>query len=126
MSDADDHLERLISRFLDDEADSRQRREMKTLMRRDPQAAALFDELAAIDREASLAMRRALGRASSTPRRRSARARIVRVAGLAAAACLAAMFWTPTHSAAPQRDGGASQASFGVGRSWFAPPPPTV
>ena len=125
MNDLPDNIERLISRYLDDEADAGERRQLTTLVRRDPQAAALFDEQAALDREISIALRKALRRPLARPRRLRVWPRVFRTVGVAAAACLAAVFWTQPQGAPPAPDGTA-HGSFGVGRSWFAPPPASV
>ena len=67
MSDPTHGLERLISRYLDDECTRLERRELNAKLRRDPQAAALFEEHAALDREVKHALRAAL---RHTPERR--------------------------------------------------------
>ncbi|MFO0837266.1 MAG: hypothetical protein U1D55_01975 [Phycisphaerae bacterium] len=113
-----ERLEHLISRYIDGESTYRERRELRSRMNSDPQAASLFDEISSLDREMAWAMRRALHR----------RGRFVPVwiragsgLGLAAAACLAAFawLWSPAHKPqTPGREGDSRQAA-----SWFAPPP---
>jgi hypothetical protein len=112
-------LERLISRYLDGESPPRERRELNDRLRRDPRAAALFEEHSALDREVKSALRYALDRPPVAGRVLPRWERLARVVALAAAACLAAMFWlTPNRSAPGSHDRAAAQAA-----SWFAPPP---
>lgn len=56
-----ENLERLISRFLDNEASPNQRRALDERLRGNPAARALLDEYTALDREAASALRHALG-----------------------------------------------------------------
>ena len=66
-------LERLISRFLDDECSADERRVLHRTLRDDPAAAALYEEYTALDREIGHAMRSALGRHTHLPVGRSLR-----------------------------------------------------
>jgi len=117
MSEPTHELERLISRHLDDEATADERRELNAHLRRDPAAAALFQEYADLDREVQGALRSALGR--SPFRCVPPWQRTVRVLALAAAACVAVMFWSlpGRERTAPARQGTAQAGS------WFAPLP---
>lgn len=116
----DDRLERLISRFLDGEARPEERRALNQTLARDPAARALFDETQALDREATVAMRQALGRSRLliAPRRVSGWAGGL---GLAAAAAIAALFiWQPGGGLS-----GDARNTSTAGPSWgFAPAPP--
>lgn len=116
MNTPSDQLDRLISRFLDREATASEQRELKAMMRRDPAAAAEFDDAATLDREARYAMRRALGRPLSG-RTIPLWARVLRVAGLAAAACVAAFLWLNLPAGGPAPESETSQA----GGTLFAP-----
>lgn len=120
MSDPTHDLERLISRYLDDECTRPERRELNARLRHDPHAAALFEEHAALDREVKHALRAAL---RHTPERRRPLPlweRTARVVVVAAAACLAVMFWL----APPHKPGTSEPAQAGAG-SWFANLPTT-
>ena len=116
MSDPASDLERLISRHLDDECTSRERRELNVRVQRDPHAAALFEQHAALDREVKYALRRALGRTPISRRLPTVWERSARLFAVAAAACLVVMLWlTPARRSAPLGE----QASAQPG-SWFA------
>jgi anti-sigma factor RsiW len=113
-------LERLISRYLDDEATRAERRQLEAWMRRDPEVEALVDEYAGLDREIGLVMRTALGRPARTTLLRSRCAWVTQAAAFAAAAGLALAVWmTPGQPGAPRT--GAVPARAGAGASWFAP-----
>ena len=117
MNPGSPELERLISRFLDDESTPDERRRLRALERSDPHVTALVDEYAALDREVGQALRTAMGRTYRLGRARSPWSRAGQFVGLAAAACVAAMLWlTPARNATP---GGARQPAQGA--SWFAP-----
>jgi hypothetical protein len=118
MNDPTWELERLISRCLDDECNRDERRELNARISRDPQAAALFEEHAGLDREIKHALRGALHHRPGRHRPLPLWERMARVGVVAAAACLAVMFWF-----APQRGPGTGEPTqAGVG-SWFANPP---
>lgn len=118
MSEPAHDLERLISRHLDDECTSRERRELNARLRRDSQAAALFEEHRALDREIKHALRSALSRSPLHHPAQPMWERTARVFVVAAAACLAAMFWfAPDRDTSSPRDRTPAQA-----RSWFTPP----
>jgi anti-sigma factor RsiW len=121
MTDPAQDLERLISRHLDHEATPAQRRELNARLRRDPGAAALFEEHAALDREVRHALRKALRRVPDRRRPLPLWERTARVFVVAAAACLALMFWlAPPHETTSP--GTEASAQTGV-QSWFASPP---
>ncbi|MBU0616338.1 MAG: hypothetical protein KKI02_01335 [Planctomycetes bacterium] len=123
MSDPTHELERLISRHLDDECTRREQRELNATLRRHPQAAALFEEHAALDREVKHALRAALRHRPARRRPLPLRERTARVVVVAAAACLAVMFWfAPQHE--PTSPGPPAPTRAGV-QSWFANPPTT-
>ncbi len=118
MSDPSHDLEHLISRYLDNECTRRERRELNAELSRDPESAALFEEHAALDREVKHALRATL---RHTPVRRRPLApweQAARVVVVAAAACLAVMFWF----APPNEPQTPTPAQAGV-QSWFASPP---
>ncbi|MBU0640109.1 MAG: hypothetical protein KKB50_14685 [Planctomycetes bacterium] len=117
MSEQSEHLEHLISRFLDGECTSAERRELNAAMRSDPTAQAAFEEYAALDREVAHAMRRALGYTLRVPAGRGIWAQIGRAVALAAAACLAVMVWLGSPNSVSRED--PRQARQGA--SWFAP-----
>jgi hypothetical protein len=119
MNPASEQLERLISRYLDDECTPGQRRQLRAALRSDPAAEALFDEYSTLDREVGHALRHAMGRTLSLHAPRPRWSRIGRVFAVAAAACLAVMVWLgPPGSTGRGRDA-ARPARAG---SWFAPP----
>lgn len=118
MSDPSHDLEHLISRCLDDECTRHERRELNTRLRRDPEAAALFEEHAAIDREVKHTLRAALRHTPDRRRPLPLWERTARAVVVAAAACLAVMFWL-----APPREPGASAPDQAGAQSWFASPP---
>lgn len=119
MIDPSDNLERLVSRYLDGECTPEERKQLKAMLRRDSTAEDFFEETAALDREFGRAMRQSLGRTLIIRRRLPLWARVSRVAGFSAAACLAWLVLrtpqpdtlAPTDPARPQR------------ASWFAPQP---
>lgn len=123
MNGSSSELERLISRYLDDEATAQERRQLNARMRVDPEAEALVDDYAALDREVGYALRAALGRTRVLPTGRSLWARAGGLVGLAAAACLALMVWMrpgqPVVRTSPD-----APAQAGVSASWFAPAVP--
>jgi ferric-dicitrate binding protein FerR (iron transport regulator) len=92
MTESDDRLERLISRVLDREASSAERRELNRRTLADPRAAQLYEEYAALDREIGAALRSAM-----RPARRLFPGPLWRRIGqagmLAVAACLALVIW---------------------------------
>ncbi len=121
MSNPTHDLERLISRCLDDECSPPEQRELNARLRRDPRAAALFEEHAALDREIKHALRSALHRTPDRHRPLPLWERVARVAVLAAAACLAVMFWftSPRQPTTP----GETTSALAQTHSWFAAPP---
>lgn len=86
-------LERLISRFLDDEASPAERSALRQQTARDAAAEALFEDHAALDREIRGALRRSLGRPLQTRRPQPLWQRVGQAFALGIAACLAAMLW---------------------------------
>ncbi len=119
MTDPREQLERLISRCLDGEASAEERRDLQRALRRNPSADALFEEYAALDREAGHAIRAAVAAPGIGPVLR--RPSIWREAGLALAACVAMLVWLQPLERPSA--GGAADASRA---SWFAPPPTTT
>jgi hypothetical protein len=95
-------LERLISRYLDDEATPAERRQLLALERFNPQVAALIEEYASLDAEVGRALRRAMERPLLLRVHRTRWARIGQAAALAAAACVAMLVWLiPSRGTAP-------------------------
>jgi hypothetical protein len=103
---------------LDDECTRRERRELNAAVRRDARAAALFEEHVALDREVKHALRAALRHRPTRQRPLPLWERTARVVMVAAAACLAVMFWL-----APPREPGATASANAGAQSWFANPP---
>lgn len=120
MSDSRENLERLISRYLDDEATPGDRRELEATLRRDREADALFEEFRALDREAGVALRKALGRPMQRRRPAPLRVRAARFMTLAVAAGLAAMVTLTPRSRDGASVSGNDQPQMA---SWFAPFP---
>lgn len=119
MSKESPDLERLISRYLDDEASAQDRRALQTMERSDPAVRALVDEYADLDRELGRAMRRAMGRTILLPRRKLW-PRLGELAAVAAAACIAVTVWiSAPRATTPTGREHTAQA----GSSWFAPAP---
>lgn len=120
MNEPTHELERLISRFLDAEASAAERRELRTTLKRDPAAEALFEETAALDRELGRAMRRALRRQIVLHPVRRSWASLGRAGAVAAAACLAVAIWwqAPQRPISGTANPGQTQLA---GSSWFAP-----
>lgn len=106
-------LERLISRFLDGEATFGERREMNRRVDTHAPTRALLDDYAALDREAGSALRLVMRRGGRPALPLGLR--IMRFGALAAAACLATMFFTLP-------GGNPSGKDDAVGASLFARP----
>lgn len=126
MRPESENLERLISRFLDNEATPNQRRTLDDSLARDPGARALFEDITALDREAAAALHSALDRPRLISNPRIIRLRLSNwlVAAAAAAACVAAVV-LPNVLNAPNRRptaGGPEQAR--AINSWIAPNAP--
>lgn len=114
-----DHLERLISRYLDEESTSAERRELKGVLRRDPAAEALFEEHRSLDREVRVALRRSLGRPLGV-RTISLRRQIGRATAIGVAACLALALWIdPPGRYAPTRRSSEQAGMVAPRASWF-------
>ena len=117
----DDNLERLISRFLDHEDTAADRRALNARVDADPAARAQLDEHAALDNEVHHALRQAMRR--SYPTRVASGGvwfGIGRSAALAAAACLALMFWFSPgkQTAAPRPGNEPREASIWATPNW--------
>lgn len=117
--DQDGELERLISRFLDDEANAGERRELNMRVDADPAARLLFDEYVDLDREAGRALRTAMNRPLHVRVGSPAWVRTWGAVALAAAAGLALMFGisVPAWQGRPG-DGDVNQAGFFHNPSW--------
>ncbi len=120
MNERQDQLERLISRFLDDEARADERRALRETLRQDAHAHALFEEHSALDREIGTAMRRAMRRGVRGSARRAWWLSVARNLALATAACIGAAVWM--RPAAPQTPAERQRAGRTEAASWFAPP----
>lgn len=116
-----ERIERLISRFLDDEALAIERAELQREISRDPTVGALLDDHAALDREVRCALRRQFGRPIVDRHAPSRWRSIARVLGIAAAAGLATLLWFQ-----PPRDATLSADPGMRAGSWFAAPPQTA
>lgn len=123
MNPPSENLERLISRFLDDEATPAEQRQLAAAIRNDPQAETLFEELSALDREAGAAIRHHLGHNTRFPTtRRNTWKRVGRLTTLAAAAGLALLVWLrPNPHTTPHKS--PQHATFTNNTSWFEPVP---
>ena len=111
-------LERLISRYLDDEATPHERRELERLMRSDPSIEILVDEIFLLDREAGRVLRQVMGRTTPFPAGHSRWSRVGQMVMLATAAALALATWlSPT----PQTRQRSNDQYMRANNSWFAP-----
>lgn len=121
MTRPDDNLERLVSRYLDDECTESERHELDRILSENPRAEALFEESAALDREFNYAMRGALGKPLLRRRRIALRRRLARAIPMAVAAAIG-FFLLSRPAATPGQgtDGGQRPA---VAASWFGPAP---
>jgi hypothetical protein len=122
MNRGEDKLEHLISRCLDDECTADERQLLESLTRGDAEVRALFDDTQRVDRRLGDALRQTLGRAPEVIPIRTARIRFSRTLTVAAAACLAALFWFQPKPAAQGPGHQPQQAA--LGNSWFTPPMP--
>ena len=120
MSDEISNLERLISRYLDGECSPEQRRELEDRVERDPAAANLLEEYAALDRQFHTALRETILR-PAVPQPLRLWERGARIGILAVAACLAALIWLSPADQSPHR--GTQEATIHPHSSWFAVPP---
>ncbi|MGE0479871.1 MAG: hypothetical protein AB7Q17_05300 [Phycisphaerae bacterium] len=120
MSEASEQLERLISRFLDDEASADERRALRGATRRDAAAAALLDETQTLDREIGRALRHALGRGLAIRPLVHRWSTAARLGLVAAAACLSLLIWRPpAPPTATDREQPRGASSWGVsGAKW--------
>jgi len=118
MSETHPEIERLISRFLDDECSEAERRTLKTTLRRDPAAALFLDESQDLDREMNYALRAAMGRSPLRRRAVPLWSRVGRWVGVGIAASVALVLWL-SPSASPERGVGERRHA----SSWFAPIP---
>jgi anti-sigma factor RsiW len=121
MSEGIQDIERLISRYLDGECTSAERRELEDRTRRDPAAAELLEEYAALDRQFHSALRETLLRPAARPRPVPLWERGARVGILAVAACLAVLLWFSPSNRTTER--GPAKATVHPNSSWFAVPP---
>ncbi len=117
----DNNLERLISRFLDHEDTAADRRALNARVDSDPAARAQLDEHVALDTEVRHALRQAMRR--SYPTRVASGGvwfRIGRSVALAAAACLALLFYfSPVkHAAGPGAANEARVPSIWANPNW--------
>jgi hypothetical protein len=123
MKEPNDNLERLVSRYLDQECTDEERRELQAMLRRDADAASFFDEYADLERETNFALKRALGRAPVRRRVAPSWIRMRRTAALGLAAAVAAFVW---YSPSLRPDLHGTSGKHGPktrSASWFAPPP---
>ncbi len=126
MSDlSQEHLERLITRYLDQEAMPAERAELRRVLDADPAAQALYHELSALDVEAGRALRHAMPTRVGGTAHPARRQPIAQTVGLVAAACLMAMvwIWSPTAQSpnGPVNAGPSVGPSLGAPSRWRAP-----
>lgn len=126
MTEPRNDFERLVSRYLDEECSPEERRQLESLLHRDRDAEAFFEETAALDREIGRLMRQSLGR-SVVVRRPAARwRRAMRYSALAVAACAGLLlspqgWWSIFGPPAADEPGESGRQP--ARASWFAPPP---
>ena len=94
METAQEQLERLISRYLDNEATPAERGVLRRTLDQDQAARALYEELSGLDIEVQRALHRVLDRPALHASRAGWFWRTAQTVGLAAAACLMMMLWT--------------------------------
>lgn len=115
-----ENVERLVSRFLDDEVSDEERRQLEDFLKRNRSAEPAVDEYFEIERETRSALRRTFG-ATSAARRRAIRwswaSRIV--TGSIAACIVILSVSRPQQPIATDDSTGAADHV----PSWFAPPP---
>lgn len=120
MYETDEQLERLITRFLDNEITSAEKRALDARLARDPSARSLFEEVCAFDREAGRSMRTAVqGAVVLRPATANRMQRFGRVAAGLAAACIGFFAWMSPREFSGELPGGA--ASSVARASWFQP-----
>ena len=116
-----DDIELLISRYLDGECSADDRRRLNAVLRDDPEARALYEEYAVIDREAGSALRAEFGGAPPAIIRMPAWQRASRFVAVAAAACLAVYSWF-SPPGVEKTTGNSREMQAGT-PSWFSPSP---
>lgn len=121
MNRDSDKLEHLISRCLDDECTADERQLLDSLVRGDAEVRALFEDTRRLDRCIGDTLRQTLRRPPTAAPVRTARIRLSKTLTLAAAACLAAIFWFQPKPA-PNASGSKSPQQANLAGSWFAPP----
>jgi anti-sigma factor RsiW len=124
MNTGSPELERLISRYIDDEATPAERRDLEARADADPAIDLLLIETAAIDREVGRAMRIAMDRTIPLPVRRSTKVRWFQAIGFAAAACIALVAYLNFSQKPGQPARGHKPTP--ARASWFATQPPQV
>ena len=123
MNRGADKLEHLISRCLDDECTADERQVLESLTRGDAEVRALFEDTQRLDRCVGDALRQTLRRSPDAIPIRTSRIRISQTLTVAAAACLAALFWFQPKPAAHD-PGNQPPQKAALGSSWFAAPAP--
>lgn len=120
-----DDVERLVSRFLDEEVSDEERRQLEEFMRRNRDAQPAVDEYFELERETRSALRSAFGTSLSARRRAIRWNRAARIGVAAVAASIVLISWqrslTPSPADAPGSTAAAKAAQ--PEASWFAPPP---
>jgi hypothetical protein len=122
MNRGEDKLEHLITRCLDDECTADERQLLDSLTRGDAEVRALFEDTQRVDGCVGDTLRQTLGRSPDVIPIRASRIRFSRTMTVAAAACLAALFWFQPKPAAQGPGRQPQQAA--LGNSWFAAPTP--
>lgn len=111
-------LDRLISRFLDNECTSEERRALNRRMDSDAAVRCEYEDYAGVDREAGHALRLLVSRTMRPARPLARWLRIGRAAALATAACLAAVIWIPERGSGKAGGNDASGASLFAAPNW--------
>jgi hypothetical protein len=123
MNQPPSNLERLITRYIDEECSPEERKQLQEMLREDSAAAEFYDDTVGIEREFNVALRSAMGRPPVRRLRPPVWPRISRLIGFGLAAAAAILVWI-----SPGHRGPSGQSNWRSGdkpaeASWFAPPP---
>jgi len=123
VSDPSNNLERLVTRYLDQECSPEERKQLHAMLRKDSAAAEFLEETADVDRELNFVLRRAMGR---PPVRRLPApfwSRMGRLVGFGMAAALVGLVWMSSWSRSSEERGASRDGARTNAASWFAPAP---